>query len=107
MLKYRFTFGWVNNSIIEIKDDVDMLELAISVFNSNAKLEVGEDCQISYGVKLFHSDAHPIYDEATGKLINYVKDMRIGKHYMPKTLKRVCKIKALWLTRCWTALTVV
>lgn len=34
----------------------------------------------AYGITLFNTDAHPIYDVESHKLINYVDRMEIGEH---------------------------
>lgn len=67
-----------NNVNIKFGNLVFIEEMKIITLNSNVNIEIGNNCMISYGVTLYHTDAHPIYDINTNKIINFPKDMKIG-----------------------------
>lgn len=45
---------------------------------SGAKLQLGEDCMVSRGVRVRTHDLHHIFDRSTHKRINYTQDVVIG-----------------------------
>lgn len=45
-----------------------------------SKITVGNDCMFSYGIKIFATDGHPVYDKNCGKRINESKNITIGNH---------------------------
>ncbi|WOI58443.1 hypothetical protein [Palleronia sp. LCG004] len=45
-----------------------------------AKIDIGEDCMISFQVALRTTDAHGIYDRESGVLLNPPDDIRICDH---------------------------
>lgn len=72
-------FGYADNAEIIIMDNVCIENLIITTFNSNISIAIEEKTVISYGVTIYHTDAHPIYNKKTGTLINLPRDLKIGK----------------------------
>ncbi len=62
------------------KKNTSFEQAKIITFNSNSLIEIGENCMFSYGITLFHTDAHPILDYESKKIINKVRKMQIGNH---------------------------
>ena len=44
------------------------------------KIEIGEDCMLSYDVEIRNTDSHKIYDKNTNKRINEGNSISIGNH---------------------------
>lgn len=63
-----------------IGNDVSIEGLAINTYNSGSKVIIGNNCLFSTGIQLYNTDAHPIYDKSTMKIINKVKTLEIGNH---------------------------
>ena len=49
-------------------------------FNSGTVASIGENCMLAYGITLFDTDAHPVFDLDTHQIINYVRGIHIGNH---------------------------
>lgn len=65
---------------LEIGAYTTVVEAAISVTEPGSRIEIGPDCMFAHGIELRCGDAHSIIDNATGKRINYAKDIRLGRH---------------------------
>ena len=68
----------LKNVHINIGKNVYIEDIAITTYQSNNNIIVGDNCLFSSGINLYNTDGHPIYDKDSGHLINYVKDMKIG-----------------------------
>ena len=44
------------------------------------KIEIGEDCMLSYDIEIRNTDSHKIYDKNANKRINEGNSVRIGNH---------------------------
>ena len=73
-------FGAINNTSIFIGKKTSFETCNITLFNSNSVLEIGEQCMFSFGINIFHTDAHPIYNLDKTKILNKVKTLKIGNH---------------------------
>lgn len=73
-------FGKIQDAHLHIGRQTTFENCGITTFNSHAKIDIGKNCMISYGVTFYNTDAHPIYDCVTGKIVNRVKNMKIGDH---------------------------
>lgn len=73
-------FGECNNSKFFIDEHTSIESMFYVTYNCNATCEIGKGCMISGNVTLFNTDAHPILDNETGKVINKVKGIEIGNH---------------------------
>lgn len=73
-------FPLITNVNLHIGKNTTFEICTISTFNSHASIEIGEKCTFSYGIDLFHTDAHPIYNLDKSKILNKVKSMKIGNH---------------------------
>jgi len=52
----------------------------IAVTEPGRKIEIGENCMFSFDVDIRNGDSHSILDAATGKRVNWAKNIRIGDH---------------------------
>lgn len=73
-------FGPVHDCKVQIGDGSSFESTQIIIKNSYAKLVIGKRCMFAFNVTLYHTDSHPIFDLASGKIINKVKTMDIGNH---------------------------
>ena len=90
-----------NNDILYIGDDCVVNNTSIILDNEDAeikignktsiakaqivslepyKIEIGEDCMLSYDIEIRNTDSHKIYDKDTNKRINEGKSVNIGNH---------------------------
>lgn len=73
-------FGEVRNHKFRINQNTSVESLEYVTYNSNSSCTIGENCMIAYGVTIFNTDAHPVFDINTGKLLNKVNETKIGNH---------------------------
>lgn len=73
-------FGKISNTHIRIGKDTGIEGCTVITYNSNAIIEIGERCMFSYGITIFHTDAHPVFDKDSGRIINKVGRLKIGNH---------------------------
>ena len=73
-------FGKVSNAKCIIGDGTSFESTEIVTFNSNSSIEIGEKCMFSTGIKIWNTDAHPIFDKETGRILNKVGALKIGSH---------------------------
>lgn len=73
-------FGAITDTEVHIGRGTSFESCTIITYNSHARLNIGERCMFAYGITLFHTDAHPIYDLETKQIINRVDRMDIGRH---------------------------
>ena len=90
-----------NNNILYIGDDCVVNNTSIILDNEGAeikignktsiakaqivslepyKIEIGEDCMLSYDIEIRNTDSHKIYDKDTNKRINEGNSVNIGNH---------------------------
>lgn len=70
----------VSNSAVFIGEKVNIEGAKILTDQSKAKINIGDNCLFSWGINLFHTDAHPIYDLNTKQILNRAYNMEIGNH---------------------------
>ena len=73
-------FGKVNHSDFIINKGTSMESVSYVAWNSNTFCKIGENCMFAYNITLFNTDAHPIFDLNTKKIINFVRGIEIGNH---------------------------
>ena len=73
-------FGMVENVHIYIGKYTSFESTNIITYNSNSSVEIGDRCMFSYGIVLYNTDAHPIFDADSGNIINSVRKLQIGNH---------------------------
>lgn len=73
-------FGKVVNHQFEIGRETSIEDMWYCSYNSNSYCSIGKNCMISFDVILYNTDAHPVMDTKTMKLINKVKGISIGNH---------------------------
>lgn len=71
-------FGMVENVHIYIGKATSFESTSIMTYNSNSSVEIGDKCMFSFGITLYNTDGHPIFDASSGNIINPVKKMQIG-----------------------------
>ena len=90
-----------NNNIIYIGDDCVVNNTSIILDNEGSeirignktsiakvqivslepyKIEIGEDCMLSYDIEIRNTDSHKIYDKNTNERINEGSSINIGNH---------------------------
>ena len=90
-----------NNNILYIGEDCAVNNLSIILDNEGSeirignktsiakaqivslepyKIEIGEDCMLSYDIEIRNTDSHKIYDKNTNQRINEGKSINIGNH---------------------------
>lgn len=90
-----------NNNILYIGDDCVVNNTSIILDNESSeirignktsiakaqivslesyKIEIGEDCMLSYDIEIRNTDSHKIYDKNTNKRINEGNSINIGNH---------------------------
>jgi acetyltransferase-like isoleucine patch superfamily enzyme len=52
----------------------------IAVTEPGRKIEIGENCMFSFDVDIRNGDSHSIVEAATGKRVNWAKNISIGEH---------------------------
>ncbi len=73
-------FGAVQDVCFEIGEKTSFESCCIMTYNSNSSLKIGKNCMFSWGINVFNTDAHPIYNLNKSKIINKVKSLSIGDH---------------------------
>lgn len=73
-------FGPIKNTTIHIGKSTSFENTSIITYNSNSRIEIGKECMFAYGITIFHTDAHPVYDVHTRNIINKVRTLKIGDH---------------------------
>lgn len=69
----------VRNSIINIGKFTTFNGVGLQTFEDFSTIEIGEDCQFSWGIDVWCSDSHSIIDEDKN-IINRGKNIKIGNH---------------------------
>lgn len=73
-------FGRVLDCSVDIGTETSMEEVGIGILNSHAHVRIGSHCMFSYEVTLYQTDAHPIYEHGTDRIVNRVGTMAVGEH---------------------------
>ena len=68
----------IKNSKIIIGKNLSVGGLKIITYNSNVVITLGSDIMTAWGVYIYATDSHPIYDIETGKIVNKIKGINIG-----------------------------
>ena len=68
------------NCEFKVGKNTTIESMTYCTFNSGAKSTVGENCMFAYGITLFDTDSHPIFDINTHQIVNYVHGINIGNH---------------------------
>lgn len=76
----QWNFGVIENAHIYIGKNTGVESVSIVTFNSNASVFIGDRCMFSYGITIYHTDAHPIMNAESGEIVNKVKSLKIGNH---------------------------
>ena len=73
-------FGPITNSKLTIGKNNGIGSSTIITYNSNTSINIGNNCMFAFDTIIFNTDAHPIIDYETKKIINKVKEIKIGNH---------------------------
>ena len=63
-------FGSVENVVVRIGAHTSFEGCSIVTYNSNASIDIGQDCMVSSAVTILHTESHPVYDAGSGNIIN-------------------------------------
>ncbi len=74
------SFGKIHDSELIIDENTSVESMIYYEYTSNTYLKIGKNCMIAFDVTIYNTDAHPILDLETKKLINIVKGIEIGNH---------------------------
>lgn len=77
---YSSNFAPVTNAKIYIGQSTTIEDATFALYNSNSEIEIGERCMFAYGIVVYNTDAHPIFDLDSKKIINKVGKLKICKH---------------------------
>lgn len=81
----------VNNSKFIVGENTHMMSVEYVTINSNTYCTIGNDCMFGTNVLLFNTDAHPIIDLTTKKLVNKIKGITINNHCWIGTDAKIMK----------------
>lgn len=73
-------FGKIEKSYCKIGKNTTFEGCSIITYNSNSTLKIGKNCMLAWGIHIFNTDAHPIYNLGKTKIINQVRTLSIGDH---------------------------
>lgn len=73
-------FGKIKNINIKIGDNCSWESGKLVTYNANNYIKIGDKCMFAGNVTLFNTDAHPIFDIKTKKVINKINGIDIGNH---------------------------
>lgn len=83
----------VSDAAVKIGSHSTFNEAEITTFDSHSSIRIGSDCMVSFKVSIFNTDAHPVLNSETGKIINNAHELSIGDHcwigYYATILKNV------------------
>lgn len=66
---------------IILREKVSCNEMTITLWNDDTTLDIGKDCQFSYGVEITLGDGHIVKDLNSGKILNINnRSLTIGEH---------------------------
>ncbi len=65
---------------LEIGAGTTLEEVHIAITEPGSKVVIGSDCMLAYDIDIRTGDSHSLLEAATGKRINYAKDVTIGDH---------------------------
>lgn len=69
------------DSILNIGNNFKIMQGEFSLtYGGNAKIEIGDNCLFSSNVCLRNADGHTIYNNESGKILNFTKGISIGNH---------------------------
>lgn len=75
----RLYLGSNNEILIGKNTTIENADL-ITKNSSNTQIKIGEDCMISYGIRIRTNDGHTIYDNSTKEILNKSQNINIGNH---------------------------
>jgi acetyltransferase-like isoleucine patch superfamily enzyme len=83
-----------NNCSLIINDNTSIEDAHIALTEPNSKIYIGSDCMLAYDIDIRCGDSHSIIELATGKRINYARNIEIQDHVWiaahTRILKGVC-----------------
>lgn len=73
-------FGKVVEHELVVDENTSAESFSYVAHNSHAFCHIGKNCMFAYGIMLYNTDAHPVFDINTKQIINRVKGIEIGNH---------------------------
>lgn len=74
----NWAYKAAKNSSINIGKHFEVGGAQVIIYNSNAHINIGKDVMLAWGIMIYNTDAHPIYNSLNNKLINKVGTLSIG-----------------------------
>ena len=75
----RLYLGSNNKILIGKNTTIENADL-ITKNSTNTQIKIGDDCMISYNVKIRTNDGHTIYDNSTKEILNKAQNVMIDNH---------------------------
>ncbi len=73
-------FGEITDSSLCIGENTSIESMQYITYNSHTVCSIGRNCMISYGVTLYNTDAHPIFEKTSHKIVNHITGIKGGEH---------------------------
>lgn len=73
-------FTAINDSKFVIGSGTSIEYMSYSTFNSGAYCNIGKNCMIGHDVTILNTDAHPVFDINSHRIVNFVHGIIIGDH---------------------------
>lgn len=73
-------YGKVKDCSVSIGSDTFIASGCITLASSHSSVAVGANCMFSFDTVLYQTDAHPIYELGTDRIVNIPRSMTIGDH---------------------------
>lgn len=88
--KLNILLGNSNEVVIGEDTTIERAEFVL-IGSKNTKMNIGNDCMISYNVAIRTEDGHTIYNNATKKIMNIPENVNIGNHVWIAANSRILK----------------
>lgn len=73
-------YGKVVDCSVSIGSGTSIGSACITLVSSHSSVSIGANCMFSFDVALYQTDAHPIYELGTDRIVNMSRSMTIGDH---------------------------
>ncbi len=85
--------GKLDNRKVHIKENVSIGGAKLNCWSENSKITIGQDCMLSYGIKIINGDGHILLDKLTNEYLknNHNIYCEIGNHVWIGLNSIICK----------------
>lgn len=70
----------VNNCTVHIGKNCTSNGCNIVLFEDNSRVDIGDGCMFSWGINIWASDSHAVFDEQTKEILNWGTSVEIKEH---------------------------